>query len=128
MNIKLLSFLDEKEKNFLMNEKNHREKFIQAKHNSLDAMLNYFEMGRTVGVLNMIKWIREYDKINEKRYVNMWCPECQDYEKQELVYEEKRFWITYCPIYREYIAHTGEFDGRPVIIESDEKLEKGDEM
>ena len=51
--------LSQKQTEFTESERTHKESFISHSANSREAMLDYFEMGRAVGVLNMIKWVQE---------------------------------------------------------------------
>lgn len=44
---------------FTESERTHKETFISLPANTREAMLEYFEMGRAVGVLNMIGWVSE---------------------------------------------------------------------
>jgi len=44
---------------FSESEKMHKAKFIASPPHSLESQLQYFEMGRAVGVLNMIEWLEE---------------------------------------------------------------------
>jgi hypothetical protein len=53
------NLLIEKKKEFTESERVHKESFIDLPANTREAMLDYFEMGRAVGVLNMIKWVEE---------------------------------------------------------------------